>query len=113
MTTNVKITFSELMDPTTVDGGNAQLDNLLQLIPATINKDPTDTSGRTYVLDPYSSEAGHLDPNDPTGRTWVVDPSLLRTNSEVEVEIGPDAKDLSDDLSMSSYSHTYFKTASW
>jgi hypothetical protein len=65
------------------------------------------------VLDPYGSEAGRLDPNDPSGRTWVVDPSLLRTNSEVEVEIGPDAKDLSDDLSMSSYSRTYFKTASW
>jgi DNA-binding NarL/FixJ family response regulator len=35
------------------------------------------------------------------------------TAREVEVEIGPDAKDLSDGLSISSYSRTYFKTASW
>jgi DNA-binding NarL/FixJ family response regulator len=35
------------------------------------------------------------------------------TAREVEVEIGPGAKDLSDGLSISSYSRTYFKTASW
>lgn len=32
-TTNVKVTFSEPVDPATADGGNVQLDNLLQLIP--------------------------------------------------------------------------------
>jgi hypothetical protein len=207
-TTNVKVSFSEPVDPTTVEGG-VQLDNYFQLIPATISKDPTDTSGRTWVVDPYGSEAGRLDPNrqyrvrvegwtastfttaaltapyvtqvsppngatgvptntnikvtfseemdpstinsnnvkvtviyyrydrydrytnsynyvrevrsttiskdpaDPSGRTWVVDPSLLlRTNAEVEVEIGPGVKDLSDGLSIN-LSRTYFKTASW
>jgi Bacterial Ig-like domain len=72
--TNVKVTFSEPMDPTTINGDTFKLRMsyyqssryyegvtlVTQLVSATVNKDPTDTSGSTYVLDPYGSSTGPL-----------------------------------------------------
>jgi hypothetical protein len=76
-------------------------------------KDSSYTNYYNYVREVRSTTISK-DPNDPSGRTWIVDPSsLLRTNSEVEVQIGLGAKDLADGLSMGNYSRTNFKTASW
>ena len=67
--TNVKVTFSEPMDP-------------------------TDTSGSTYVLDPYGSSTGPL-----------------RADTQFEVELTTRVKDPQHGLYMSSPKIWHFKSA--
>jgi Bacterial Ig-like domain len=70
--TNIKITFSQVMDPTSVNGDTFKLyDNASsQQIPATVSVVP-DTSNKTFVLDPYGSGTGRLDPNKKY-RVWLM-----------------------------------------
>ena len=102
--TNVKVTFSEEMDPSTINSNTIKVTVIYYLYDRYTNY-------YNYVREVRFTTISK-DPNEPSGRTWVVDPTLLRTNSEVEVEIGTGVKDLSDGLSITR-SRTYFKTASW
>jgi hypothetical protein len=69
--TNVTITFTEPMDPTTVNSDTFKLypSDSSQSIPATVSMVP-DTNQRTFVLDPYGSDAGRLDKNRQY--TWKI-----------------------------------------
>jgi Bacterial Ig-like domain len=103
--TNVKVTFSEAMDPATINGSTFQLrfyDILCdpytrtcnfsyQLIPATVRKDTTDTSGRTYVLDPSVT---------------------LYANKRYRVQITTGVRDVEDGLSIPSNKAWSFTTGS-
>jgi hypothetical protein len=103
---NIKVTFSEEMDPSTINSNTVK-------VTVVYYRYDRYTNYYQYVREVQSTTISK-DPNDPSGRTWVIDPSLLlRTDSKVEVEIGPGVKDLSDGLSVSTYYRTSFKTASW
>jgi hypothetical protein len=105
--TGVKVTFSEEMDPNTVNGSTFQLhtyDSIFyggafyytEQIPATVSKDPLDATGRTWVLDPYGATSS----------------TLLSANRKYRVTITTGAKDLDDGLPISSNKVWYFTAGS-
>jgi hypothetical protein len=105
--TNVKVTFSEEVDPSTVNGSTLQLhtfDSLFsggafyytEQIPATVSKDPTDATGRTYLLDTY-------------GETST---TLLSANRKYRVTVTTGVRDLDDGLPITSNKVWYFTTGS-
>ncbi|HJQ29829.1 MAG TPA: sulfotransferase [Rubrobacter sp.] len=79
--TNTRVTFSEAIDLATINGSTFQLhfyDFLCDRstatctlysyqIPATVRKDPTDTTGRTYLLGPYDATSTLLSATGGTG----------------------------------------------
>ena len=88
----VKVTFSEEMDPSTVNTSTFQLhtfDSLFygggfyntEQIPATVSKDPTDATGRTWVLDPYGA---------------TTSTTLLSANRKYRVTVTTGFRDLED-----------------
>jgi hypothetical protein len=103
--TNIKVTFSEMMDSSTINGSTFQLrfyDVLCidrynpcnfssQLISATVNKDSTDTTGHTYVLDPTLG---------------------LYANKRYMVTVTTGVKDSNNSLYLSSPKVWYFTTGS-
>jgi hypothetical protein len=95
---NLKVTFSEPMDPATVTGTTFRLYrgnyDSAQSTPATVSRDTSDASGRTWVLDPYGSDAGRLD-----------------ANTQYMVRVTPDVRDLDDGAYMTSDKTWYFTTA--
>ena len=104
---NVKVTFSEEMDPNTVNGSTFQLhtfDSLFlggglyytQQIPATISKDPTDATGRTFLLDPYGATST----------------TLLSANRKYRVTVTTGVRDLEDEFLPPSDKVWYFTTGS-
>jgi hypothetical protein len=103
--TNVKVTFSEPMDASTVNGSTFQLHSLtsifyggafysMEAIPTTVSKDPSDPYGRTYLLDPY-------------GATSM---SLLSANKKYMVTVTTGVRDFGDYLPLSSEKVWYFTT---
>ena len=105
--TNVKVTFSEEMDPSTINGSTFQLhtyDNLLggvffntEQISATVSKDPTDTSGRTYLLDPYGATTS----------------SLLSANRKYRVTVTTGVRDQDESDTIDANKVWYFTTGSY
>ena len=109
--TNIKVTFSEEMDPATINTSTFQLhfyDVLCDRatatcslysyqVPATVSKDPTDATGRTWVLDPY-------------GATSL---TLLSANRRYRVTLTTGVRDLGDLYPISSNKVWYFKTGSY
>jgi hypothetical protein len=106
--TNIKVTVSEAMDPATINGSTFQLHRYVYLcdrstatctwyfsqIPATVRKDSTDTTGRTYLLDPYDATS-----------------ALLSANSRYRVTLTTGVRDLEDEYPIPS-KMWYFTTGS-
>jgi hypothetical protein len=108
--TNVKVTFSEPMDPASINTSTLQLRYYDVWCP-------------TRYPDPYNpcyfslhqiSATVSKDAADPSGRTWVIDPEgLLYANKNYMVRVTTGVRDIGDSLQMSSNKEWHFKTGSY
>jgi hypothetical protein len=102
--TDVRVTFSEPMDPASMNTSTLQfryydvlcIDRYspcnfsMQQLPATVRKDAA----------------------DPSGRTWVIDIGTLSANKRYMVRVTTGVRDISDGLQMASNKEWYFTTGS-
>jgi hypothetical protein len=103
---NVRVTFSEEMDPSTVNTSTFQLHTYdtitygwlyyTEPIPATVSKDLTDATGRTYLLDTYGATSS----------------TLLSANRKYRVTVTTGVRDLQDGYPPPSEKKWYFTTGS-
>jgi len=108
--TNIKVTFSEAMDPASINTSTLQLRYY-------------DVLCTSRYYDPYNpcyfsmyqiSATVSKDPSDPSGRTWVIDPEgLLYANKNYMVRVTTGVRDIDDGLSISSNKEWYFKTGTY
>lgn len=107
---NAKVTFSEPMDPASINTSTLQV-RYYDVLCTTRYYDPYNPC---YFSMHQITATVSKDPTDPSGRTWVIDPaSLLDANKNYMVRVTTGVRDIDDGTQMSSNKEWYFKTGSY
>ena len=108
--TNIKVTFSEPMDPASINTSTLQL-RYYDVLCTSRYPDPYNPC---YFSMYQITATVSKDAADPSGRTWVIDPEgLLYANKNYMVRVTTGVKDIEDGLQMSTNKEWRFKTGSY